>query len=115
MENQVQSQQNSNQESKWTGSVLGFFGMRLLLCLFIFLSAFTLFLTLPWIIVWFQRYITNNTYVNGKQLLFNGTGGQLFGSYIKWWLLSLVTIGIYGIFFTPVRIIQWYTKHTVFA
>lgn len=29
MENQFKPQQNPNQESKWTGSVLGFFGMRL--------------------------------------------------------------------------------------
>ncbi len=43
------------------------------------------------------------------------TGVQLFGSYIKWWLLTLVTFGIYGIFFLPVRMLQWFTKHTVFA
>ncbi|MEX1817042.1 hypothetical protein [Metamycoplasma hominis] len=106
---------NIENSSKWTGSVLGFFFMKLLVFFLVMLSMATLFLTLPWIVVFFRKYMTRHTYVNGKQLQFNGTGAQLFGSFIKWWALSFVTLGVYGAFFMPVRMIQWFAKHTVFA
>lgn len=103
------------QESKWTGGVLEYFGIRLAVFFLFILSAFTLFLVVPWIIVFYIKWQTKHTVINGKKLAFNGTGAQLFGSYIKWWLLSIVTLGIYGFFFTPVRKMQWIVKHTVFA
>lgn len=110
MENQVYKS-----ESQWTGSIMGMFGMRLLFVLLVILSAATLFLALSWVIVFFNRWLISHTVINGKRLKFNGTGVQLLGSYIKWLLLTLVTFGIYGIFFLPVRMLQWFTKHTVFA
>ncbi|WP_373439053.1 hypothetical protein [Metamycoplasma equirhinis] len=91
------------------------FGMRLLFVLLVILSAATLFLALPWVIVFFNRWLISHTVIKGKRLKFNGTEVQLFGSYIKCWLLTLVTFGIYGIFFLLVRMLQWFTKHTVFA
>ena len=42
---------------------------------------------------------------------FDGTGAQLFGSYIKWFLLSIVTFGIYTLWL-PIKMQQWITKHT---
>lgn len=44
---------------------------------------------------------------------FDGTGAQLFGSYIKWFLLYIITIGIYSLWL-PIKIQQWKVKHTHF-
>ena len=42
---------------------------------------------------------------------FDGNGGQLFGNYIKWFLLSIITLGIYS-FWLTIKMQQWVTKHT---
>ncbi len=39
---------------------------------------------------------------------------QLFGNWIKWLLLTVVTLGIYA-FFVKIRLMQRKTKHTEFA
>lgn len=44
-------------------------------------------------------------------MIFRGTGAQLFGNYIKWLLLSIITFGIYSLGL-PIKIQQWVTKHT---
>ncbi|HDU8533600.1 TPA: DUF898 family protein, partial [Enterococcus faecalis] len=36
---------------------------------------------------------------------------QLFGHWIKWLLLTIITLGIYG-FWLNIRLQQWITKHT---
>lgn len=38
-------------------------------------------------------------------------GSQLFGNYIKWFLLTIITFGIYG-FWLDIKMKQWITKHT---
>ena len=45
-----------------------------------------------------------------RRLKFNGTGGQLFGKWILWCLLCIVTVGIYTIWM-PVKLLEWETKH----
>jgi uncharacterized membrane protein YjgN (DUF898 family) len=59
--------------------------------------------------------MASHTVIEGKRLRFDGTGIQLFGNFIKWWIFSIITLGIYGIFFLPVRAKQWAVKHTLFA
>ncbi len=49
--------------------------------------------------------------MNGRRLYFDGKAGQLFGHYIKWWLLSIVTLTVY-IWFIPNRLRNWKAKHT---
>ena len=39
------------------------------------------------------------------------TGGQLFGNYIKWFLLTIITLGIYSLWLS-IKMKQWVTKHT---
>ena len=55
-----------------------------------------------------------HTVINGKRLSFDGTALQLFGSWIKWLLLTIITIGIYG-FWVSIAIKKWKTKHTHFV
>ncbi len=54
-----------------------------------------------------------HTTIDDRKLVFDGTGAQLFGSYVKWFLLCIVTIGIYSLWM-PVKIRQWKVKHTHF-
>ena len=49
--------------------------------------------------------------LDGRRLTFDGKGAQLFGNYIKWWLLSVVTFSIYA-WFIPNRLRAWKVKHT---
>jgi uncharacterized membrane protein YjgN (DUF898 family) len=97
--------------SVFDGSVLGNFGTNLVAGL---LGFITLGIAVPWAVVYRQRWLISHTIIEGKRLKFDGTGGQLFGKYIIWFLLSIITLGIYAIFFLPVRMQQWVTKHTFF-
>ena len=35
----------------------------------------------------------------------------MFGNYIKWFLLTIITLGIYS-FWLSIKMQQWVTKHT---
>ena len=41
-------------------------------------------------------------------------GGSLFGHYIKWFFLTLITLGIYGFWVWP-RMTRWIVEHQDFA
>ena len=38
----------------------------------------------------------------------------LFGSWIRWWLLTIITLGIYGLWL-PVSLEKWKACHTYIA
>jgi uncharacterized membrane protein YjgN (DUF898 family) len=98
-------------ESKFTGGLLGMIGIGILQGLII---TFTLGLGAPWAVCLKQSWIAKQTIIDGKRLTFDGTGGQLFGNYIKWLLLTIITFGIYS-FWLTIKMQQWITKHTHFA
>ena len=95
-------------ESRFTGGLLGMLGHGILAGL---LTIITLGIGAPWAICYFKRWETEHTYIDGTQLIFDGTGLQLFGSYIKWMLLTIITLGIFGLWM-PIKMKQWYVKHT---
>ncbi len=98
-------------ESKFTGRLIGLIGIGLLQILLVLI---TIGFALPWAVVIKQRWYAKHTYIDGKQLVFKGTGGQLFGKYVVWLLLTFVTIGIYG-FWLVIKVKKWTTKHIHFA
>lgn len=98
-------------ESKFTGGLLELIAVNILQWLITF---FTLGFGAPWAVCFKERWIASNTVIDGRKLVFDGTGGQLFGNYIKWFLLTLVTFGIYG-FWLGIRMKQWVVMHTHFA
>ncbi|MDR3200681.1 MAG: DUF898 domain-containing protein [Spirochaetales bacterium] len=101
----------SESTSYFDGSVLE----NLITSIVAFLIALiTLCIGLPWAVAYRTRWVTSHTVIEGKRLSFDGQGIQLFGNYIKWYLLSIVTLGIYGLLFVPVRLQQWVVKHTSF-
>ena len=98
-------------ESQFTGGLLGLIGINLLQ---VILITITLGLGTPWAICMKERWIARHTIIDGRQLMFDGTGSQLFGNFIKWFLLTILTLGIYG-FWLDIKMKQWITKHTHFA
>ena len=57
-----------------------------------------------------MRFIASHAVIDGKRMTFDGTGGQLFGQWIKWMLLSIVTCGIYSFWVIP-RMYKWVCSH----
>ena len=55
-----------------------------------------------------------HTVIEGKRLKFDGTAMQLFGNWIKWLLLCIITFGIYSLW-VSIAIKKWKVKHTYFA
>jgi len=55
----------------------------------------------------------NHTGINGYRMRFDGSAIGLFGNWIKWLLLSVITIGIYG-FWVSIKLEDWKVKHTAF-
>ena len=95
-------------ESKFTGGLLGMIGIGLLQGIIII---FTLGIGAPWAICLKESWYVEHRIIDGHQLTFDGTGGQLFGNYIKWFLLTIITFGIYS-FWLSIKMEQWITKHT---
>jgi len=87
---------NSRFEGRWTEQL----AKLLLACL---VSTVTLGIGFFWASMWYLRWIYSMSVINGKRLEFHGTGVKFFKKAIIWFLLSIVTIGIYGIFFVPRR------------
>ena len=95
-------------ESKFTGGLLGMIGIGILQGLII---TFTLGLGLPWALCIKEDWYAKHTIIDGRRLTFDGNGAQLFGNYIKWLLLTIITCGIYS-FWLTIKMKQWVTKHT---
>ena len=85
---------------------IGFLQVIIIVC--------TLGLGAPWAICLKESWYVKHTIVDGRQLTFDGTGGQLFGNYIKWLLLTIITLGIYSLWLS-IKMKQWVTKHTHMA
>lgn len=98
--------------SRFTG---GAFANAFIGWIAVFVSVITLGLACPAMICWKNRWVAKNTYVNGKQLVFDGKGHQLFGRFMLWLLLSVITFGIYYIVCMKVAVTKWEVKHTHFA
>lgn len=94
-------------DSKFTGSTIGYFGMKLLTG---FLNVITLGIMVPWTTCMMERWYASHTYINGRQLRFDGRGGALFGRYILWTFLTIITFGIFG-FWYKLKMEKWITKH----
>lgn len=97
-------------ESKFTGSLLGLIIINIICVL---ISILTLGLGIPWAVCLKESWYAERTVIDGKELYFDGNGFQLFGNYIKWFLLTIITLGIYS-FWLVIKMKQWVIKHTHF-
>ncbi|MDR2590704.1 MAG: DUF898 domain-containing protein [Oscillospiraceae bacterium] len=90
-------------ESKFSGGV----GAIFLFCIWApILSVITLGLATPFIVCTVIRWVCSNSTIGGKNYRFNGTAMGLFGRWILWYILTIITIGIYG-FWSIRNQIRW--------
>lgn len=97
--------------SRFEGGLLGLIFINLLAAL---ISVLTLGIAVPWAMCLKYDWEISNTVINGRRLMFIGSGSSLFLNYIKWWLLTIITFGIYG-FWVYIKLLQWKTENTVFV
>lgn len=92
------------------GALLGKFIVGMIL------TGITFGIYAPWFIVNLQKYICENlalkTEVGDVKFEFNGTGGQLFGTYLVGTILTGLTMGIYYSWFM-VKLTKYFTENTV--
>ena len=77
------------------------------------ITVVTLGIALPYAIVLRQRWVCKHTYIEGRRLMFTGTGIGLFGNWIKWLFLIVITLGIYSFWVVP-RITKWKVENQAF-
>lgn len=77
------------------------------------ITVLTLGICYPFALVLRQRWRCKHTYIDGRRLVFLGTAMGLFGNWLKWLLLSIVTLGIYLLRVGP-RLQKWVVENTDF-
>lgn len=78
------------------------------------LSFLSLGLLKPVVYVWKMKTEVENTWINGKKLVFTGTVGDLYKKFILWYLWSVLTFSLYAWFVLPRNLIAWQCEHTHF-
>jgi uncharacterized membrane protein YjgN (DUF898 family) len=73
----------------------------------------TLGICYPFALVLVERWRCKHTYIDGQRLIFTGTGLGLFGLWIKWLLLMIITLTIYSFWVVP-RVHRWKIEKTDF-
>jgi uncharacterized membrane protein YjgN (DUF898 family) len=100
-----------NNKSYFDGGLLELIGWSILGAL---ITGLTLGICYPWALCMRYGWKVNHTVINGRRLKFSGSAAGLFGHWIKWLLLSVITIGIYG-FWVGIALEKWKVKNTSFA
>ncbi|ABG85518.1 hypothetical protein [Clostridium perfringens] len=77
------------------------------------LGVFTLGLAYPWIICMKYESTCKHTVICGKRLKFIGDPKELIGHWIFWWILIVITFGLYG-FVVKTKFQQWTNANTIF-
>ena len=95
-------------ESYFDGKLLGLIGVNILtgllnLCSFGLLYTFTICYRLKW----YSKHMV----INRKKVVFEGSGIRLFGKYILWSFLTIITLGIYG-WWLSIKVKKWEVKNT---
>lgn len=99
--------QPARPQSNWDGGVLDTIINSIVASLIV---GFTCGIATPWAICYMMKFIVEHTIIDGRRLTFDGDGASLFGNWIKWFLLTVITFGIYGFWVVP-RMYQWVAKH----
>ena len=92
------------------GGLLSFIGWHLLGTM---ITVCTLGICYPWAVCMIYGWEINHTVIEGHRMKFVGSAFGLFGNWIKWLLLTIITLGIYG-FWGGIKIRDWKAKNTIF-
>src|SRR3954451_11497349 len=79
----------------------------------VLITVFTLGICYPFALVLNERWRAKHSYIDGQRLVFTGSATALFGNWIKWLLLIVITLGIY-LFWVGPRISKWKWENTDF-
>jgi uncharacterized membrane protein YjgN (DUF898 family) len=101
---------NNSQRFRFDGGAASYFGTVLLASL---ITTLTLGICYPFALVLFERWKAKHSYIDGHRLIFTGTALGLFGNWIKWFLLCVITFSIYSWWVVP-RLMRWIWQHTDF-
>ncbi|WP_195451414.1 zinc-ribbon domain-containing protein [Anaeromassilibacillus sp. 1001302B_160321_C8] len=93
--------------SYFDGGLMGLIGVNLAVA---FVSFITLGLAWPALWCFRMRWVYKHTVIGGYRLKFTGKGGQLFGKYLLWVLLTIVTLTIYA-WWLPIKYKKWEISH----
>lgn len=89
---------------EWIGwSILGFI-----------VTAISFGILYPWALVMVYGWKINHTVIDGHRLRFSGSAVGLFGNWIKWLGLTIITLGIYS-FWVFIKLEDWKAKNTSFV
>ena len=78
------------------------------------ITLFTAGICYPFSLVLRERWKAKHTYIDGRQLVFDGSAWALFGNWLKWVLFTVLTVGIYSFWVRP-KLTQWIIENTDFA
>ena len=95
-------------ESYFDGKTIQLIGVNIICNIITTLSLGLLF---PFTVCYKRKWICKHTIINRKKLLFYGNGFSLFGKYLLWLFLTIITLGIYGLWL-PIKMLKWQTKYT---
>ena len=107
---QVNDPSIANSTSSWDGGVLETLVASIVSSLIV---AITCGIATPWAICYMVGFVISHVTIDGRRLTFDGTGAQLFGNWIKWFILCVITCGIYSLWVIP-KVYNWVAKHTHF-
>ena len=103
--------QSNSKRFTFDGGALTYLGTGILALVITVFSAGILY---PFAIVLKQRWRAKHSYIDGMQLIFTGSAWGLFGNWLKWLFLSIITAGIY-LFWVGPRIQRWIWQNTDLA
>jgi uncharacterized membrane protein YjgN (DUF898 family) len=99
------------EESYFDGSLLQLIGWSVLGGI---ITALTFGVCYPWAMCMVYGWKVNHTVIEGRRLRFTGSAIGLFGNWIKWLLLCVITLGIYS-FWLSIALEKWKVRNTEFA
>lgn len=73
----------------------------------------TLGICYPWALTMIYGWKINHTVIEVHRLQFTGSAIGLFGQWLKWLLLSILTLGIYS-FWVRIKLMDWKASQTSF-
>lgn len=98
-------------KSYFDGGLLQLIGWRILGWI---ITGATLGICYPWSLCMVYGWKINHTVIEGRRLKFTGSAVTLFGNWIKWFVLCIITCGIYS-FWLGIALEKWKVKNTTFA
>lgn len=96
---------------KFVGGAANYLGTGLLA---FFITLLTLGICYPFALVLLERWKAKHATIDGRKVVFTGSAWGLFGLWIKWFVLSVITLGIYTLWVGP-QIQKWKWENLAFA